>query len=144
MISWTKYKNEKLSVDGYLVTNGNDVALSFYHSGDFYIIDTWCVNCRCPQCSNPKNLILENVTHHFQVPSLPKIKYRTINAPLKLKIFKRDNFKCKNCNKSPATHPECQLQIDHIIPFSKGGLNHFNNLQTLCQRCNYLKGDSIP
>lgn len=32
------------------------------------------------------------------------------------------------------------LTIDHIIPLSKGGLDHPTNMQTLCQPCNLAKG----
>lgn len=30
---------------------------------------------------------------------------------------------------------------DHIIPKSKGGKTHESNLQTMCKRCNTLKGN---
>ena len=66
---------------------------------------------------------------------------RTIPLKLRLKVFQRDNFKCVFCGASPATDPNIQLHIDHIIPFSKGGKTEFGNLQTLCQNCNWGKGD---
>ena len=34
-------------------------------------------------------------------------------------------------------------EIDHIFPISKGGKSTYDNLQTLCRRCNKLKGNSI-
>jgi 5-methylcytosine-specific restriction endonuclease McrA len=44
---------------------------------------------------------------------------------------------------SPTTHFS-QLQIDHIVPFSKGGPNHIGNYMPICGRCNRLKSaDSI-
>jgi 5-methylcytosine-specific restriction enzyme A len=32
---------------------------------------------------------------------------------------------------------------DHIIPKSKGGSDHLNNMQTMCTKCNNKKGNSI-
>lgn len=66
---------------------------------------------------------------------------RTINEKMRLKVLKRDNYKCVYCGKSPATHLGVVLHIDHIKPFSKDGDNSFENLQTLCNKCNLGKGN---
>ena len=64
---------------------------------------------------------------------------RSINGKNRLKILKRDNYKCVICGRSPATHAGIFLHIDHIQPFSKGGSNEINNLRTLCHKCNLGK-----
>jgi len=64
---------------------------------------------------------------------------RNINGKTRLKILKRDNYKCVICGRSPATHRGIFLHIDHIQPFSKGGSNEVSNLRTLCHKCNLGK-----
>jgi hypothetical protein len=34
--------------------------------------------------------------------------------------------------------------IDHIIPVSRGGINHKKNYVDACDRCNHLKADRLP
>lgn len=55
-------------------------------------------------------------------------------------IYKRDNYKCRECG---ATNKDTVLHIDHIIPVSKGGRSVLSNLQTLCRECNMAKFNRI-
>lgn len=66
---------------------------------------------------------------------------RDINLRLRFLVMKRDNFKCCMCGRSPATTPELELHIDHIVPWSKGGETTIDNLQTLCIDCNLGKSN---
>lgn len=36
------------------------------------------------------------------------------------------------------------LTVDHIIPKSKGGTNDLENLQPMCAKCNFKKGNLMP
>lgn len=60
-------------------------------------------------------------------------------AGLKIRfdIFKRDNFTCQYCGRKT---PEIILELDHIVPRSKGGLDELHNLITSCYECNRGKG----
>lgn len=64
----------------------------------------------------------------------------------KLRAFikSRDNFTCCTCGNSTHVEPNLLLEIDHIIPVSKGGVTAENNLQTLCWKCNRTKSNKIP
>jgi len=66
---------------------------------------------------------------------------RGINLRLRFIIMKRDNFKCRNCGRSPATDPKVILHIDHIKPWANGGETTLDNLQTLCSKCNVGKSN---
>lgn len=58
-------------------------------------------------------------------------------------IKTRDNFTCCNCGNSTNVEPNLLLEIDHIIPVSKGGRTVEDNLQTLCWKCNRTKSNKI-
>jgi hypothetical protein len=55
-------------------------------------------------------------------------------------VMKRDSFACVLCG---ASGHGVRLEIDHKLPFSKGGMDDLENLQTLCFDCNRGKRDSL-
>lgn len=65
---------------------------------------------------------------------------RTINEKTRLRIYKRDNYACVICGRSPANQHGVILHLDHKQPFSKGGENSYENLRTLCDKCNLGRG----
>ncbi|WP_155021236.1 HNH endonuclease [Citrobacter youngae] len=69
-------------------------------------------------------------------PKPPKHPRKNISPGVRLKIYRRDKYRCKYCGTSD------DLTIDHIQPVSKGGGNEDENLQTLCRACNRRKGAS--
>ncbi len=62
---------------------------------------------------------------------------KPISKKIRFDVFKRDMFTCQYCNQST---PKVVLEIDHIIPISKGGKNNIDNLVTACFDCNRGKG----
>ena len=58
-------------------------------------------------------------------------------------IKKRDDFTCRFCGNSTYLEPNLLLEIDHIIPVSKGGCTIEDNLQTLCWKCNRAKSNKM-
>lgn len=69
-----------------------------------------------------------------------------MTARLRGQIKDRDHHTCQNlsCGISVAAEPNLLLEVDHIVPVSKGGLSEPGNLQTLCWRCNRTKGSKVP
>jgi HNH endonuclease domain protein len=63
-----------------------------------------------------------------------------MTVELRNRIIERDQGFCQICGK------KCQrseIEIDHIIPVSKGGKTTLSNLQVLCSKCNRKKSNKI-
>lgn len=60
---------------------------------------------------------------------------------LRFLVMRRDRFRCCHCGASPAVLPGTVLVVDHVVPWSQGGLTALENLQTLCVPCNGGKSD---
>lgn len=65
---------------------------------------------------------------------------RNIPRTMFLRIVRRDNQTCQICGR---TLKEDEIEIDHIIPFSKGGPTEEGNLRVLCETCNRKKKASV-
>ena len=71
--------------------------------------------------------------------SIERVERAKVSKELRQEIFERDGYTCVNCG---STEKE-SLEIDHIMPISKGGKTEPSNLQTLCRNCNIRKGNNI-
>lgn len=65
---------------------------------------------------------------------------RNIPRDVLIKVIKRDGQICQKCFKHV---PETEIELDHIIPISKGGPTSVENLRVLCINCNRTKLNSI-
>ena len=70
-----------------------------------------------------------------------KAQRNLMTPDLRKRIMERDNYTCQICGKYMPDR--IGLQIDHIIPVSKGWKSDEGNLQVLCSRCNARKGNKI-
>ena len=66
-----------------------------------------------------------------------------MTSRLRREIKERDDYTCVQCGISVQQEPHLLLEIDHIMPVSRGGLSTPDNLQTLCWRCNRTKGAKV-
>ena len=53
-------------------------------------------------------------------------------------MYGEQDGKCNGCG---VHFPKANFHVDHIIAKAKGGTNHRENLQLLCNRCNSIKGN---
>lgn len=71
-----------------------------------------------------------------------RARQRQLMTPeLRRQIAERDNYTCQKCGRYMPDG--FGLEIDHIVPVSKGGETIPWNLQVLCYKCNAEKGAKI-
>jgi hypothetical protein len=76
---------------------------------------------------------MPSITH----PALPNTA--ALSSKVKDSILQRFNYQCQQCGAREIDG--AILQVDHIIPRSKGGSNDVANLQCLCSICNNKKSN---
>tara|TARA_R110000824_G_scaffold4128_1_gene19602 strand:- start:834 stop:1256 length:423 start_codon:yes stop_codon:yes gene_type:complete len=65
-----------------------------------------------------------------------------IGNTLRFQILIRDNFTCQYCGVNKE-EDGVKLEVDHIVPVSKGGTNNKSNLTTACFKCNRGKSNKV-
>jgi len=56
-------------------------------------------------------------------------------------IFFRDRNRCQYCG---GRFPTSDLNLDHVVPLSRGGKSTWDNVVCCCVRCNSRKGGLLP
>jgi hypothetical protein len=62
-----------------------------------------------------------------------RLANRRVPDSMRAAVLVRDGGRCRKCMRA------INLEMDHIVPVSKGGKTVESNLQTLCRRCNRVK-----
>ena len=76
-----------------------------------------------------------------EIKSLLKEYHRLFTIYNRYEVLNKAGFRCQACGNSPEKDKDCTLEVDHIKPFSLGGIDHISNYQCLCRLCNISKGN---
>lgn len=82
-------------------------------------------------------LRVPRVLHLVRYDRAPRIAVRLTRRNLMI----RDQFQCQYCGRRPNQR---DLNVDHIVPRSRGGLDSWDNLVVSCRSCNLKKGRRTP
>lgn len=77
------------------------------------------------------------VVHLMRYERTPRAQVRLTRRNLML----RDGHQCQYCGRRL---PVRELNIDHVFPRSRGGVDAWDNLVTACKSCNLRKGSRTP
>ena len=82
--------------------------------------------------------LFDDMMHRTDIPTRTDLgtlpNYRTY----KHRLYGRQEGVCTGCR---VLFPFRNFTVDHVIPRSRGGADHLDNLQLLCAACNSVKGD---
>lgn len=107
------------------------------------------INHRFPQCLECHNDVDQQIAvgdHYIHCNQCVKIhgrKTKSTMSPsdktdLRVKQFNANDRMCPICMRGL---PFDMMQLDRIVPGTKGGEYNENNLQTICRTCNIVKGN---
>jgi HNH endonuclease len=68
-------------------------------------------------------------------------RFDQVPALTKEKLFARDRYICAYCAQRFRSE---ELEMEHIVPSSKGGTDSWTNLVAACRACNSRKGNRTP
>ncbi len=74
------------------------------------------------------------LVHYDRLPSR-EVRFTRRN------IFYRDRNRCQYCGKA---FPQKSLNLDHVVPLSRGGASRWENVVCACIACNTRKGNRTP
>lgn len=82
-------------------------------------------------------LRVPRVLHLQRYDRAPRVAVRLTRRNLML----RDEHQCQYCGRQPSVR---DLNLDHVLPRSRGGVDSWENLVVSCRTCNLKKGRRTP
>jgi 5-methylcytosine-specific restriction endonuclease McrA len=111
------------------------------HAGDTHDFSNWLtLPVREADDGLPivgREIRVPRVLHLLRYERTPRAIVRLTRKNLML----RDQFQCQYCGKRPSQR---DLNVDHVMPRSRGGQDSWENLVVSCRFCNLKKGRRTP
>lgn len=121
----------------YMVVRDKPSLFVFLHLGGNGLVEESIARKWYANLLSPREVIRIGFGGWHSVTDLPANAFK--HAPTRkqrMRVLKRDRYRCRVCGRSPDNHVDVELHVHHIRPFGReGGVTHDENLITLCQTC---------
>ena len=101
-------------------------------------METQAVNILVERLTDAQGQLFKDFVATDQIPKRSDVNEVLPSESIKQRLYKEQEGKCNACR---LNFEIWNLEIDHIVPKSKGGGNYYENYQLLCGSCNRIKGD---
>lgn len=129
---------EEIFMFRYVVTRGQDIRRWL----DTLKNNPGLMGCVGGVVGNPYATQTDRDAHEIILIELNQgAQRRTPDGTLRNRIIHRDRSLCRYCGTAV---PKKEIKIDHIIPYSLGGLTELANLVVSCFPCNSRKAGRTP
>jgi 5-methylcytosine-specific restriction endonuclease McrA len=106
-----------------------------------YTFDNWCdlpPGAGEETVRTPRRAI--RIPRVIQLLHYDRLPQRTVRFT-RQNIFFRDRNRCQYCGR---VFPQRELNLDHVVPLSRGGTSSWENVVCACIACNSRKGNRLP
>ena len=127
---------------GFAIIDEESLTINYHFS---YTSDAGHAKRSFPVEMNEENImeIINLLESKLTMSAFTKEQRLLMTSKVRSFIKERDNYTCKICGNSIYNEPNLLLEVDHIIPVSKGGCTVEDNLQTLWWKCNRQKSNKL-
>lgn len=120
---------------GVAVNCREDLAI-YLHLGGNAIIGESLAREYFPDIFKTREFVPTGLSTKTQIENVDPSTLRKAPTPkLRMKILKRDNYRCRICGRRAEDYTDIELHVHHFRPWAMGGLTEETNLVTLCHTC---------
>lgn len=128
---------KSLKMPGIVVNNTKDMFVYSIVGGNAIVEKSICEKF-FPSIFKEVKMVPTGLVTSSPIHEVEEEEFRRAPTPkLRMKILKRDNYRCRVCGRSSEENVDIVLHVHHFIPAEKGGLTNESNLITLCHTCHY-------
>lgn len=118
------------------VVNDDTSFVRWRIGGGHALITEEQVRKHIPREFEPRLCVLEGAFGFTNLENLPKTAFQKApTAKLRMRVLKRDQYRCMICGQRPANDVNIQLHTHHIRPHGSRGVTTEKNLISLCHTC---------
>jgi hypothetical protein len=124
--------------ENYLVLRTLGDLFLFYLAGGNALIEQSLVESRAElrDMVKPRVTVRVGPVGFVAVDGLPAASFDHAPSPRqRMRILKRDDYRCRVCGRRPRDHVDIELHVHHIRPWGNGRITVDENLITLCHTC---------